>query len=233
MADKDNNQLLVIATSAEYSIIETALRKLDVPQRQVVIDVTIAEVTLTDELRFGVSWLFKGGAPSGRGTGGLLSGALISNPINPGTGLPAVGDGPAANLLKGFTYIINNANFPGGIQAVLRLLDTYGSTKVVANPHVSAADNQKATIKSGNRIPINQQTLVGGTTNAVTTTSQYIDTGVLLQVTPHINAGGLVSLDVQAEVSIPGSPGRRGERAADQHALGADDTSRCKAAGRW
>jgi type II secretory pathway component GspD/PulD (secretin) len=45
---------------------------------------------------------------------------------------------------------------------------------------------------------------VGGTTNAVTTTSQYIDTGVLLQVTPHINAGGLVSLDVQAEVSNPG-----------------------------
>ncbi len=89
---------------------------------------------------------------------------------------------------------------------MLRLLDTYGSTKVVANPHVSAADNQKATIKSGNRIPINQQTLVGGTTNAVTTTSQYIDTGVLLQVTPHINAGGLVSLDVQAEVSIPGNP---------------------------
>jgi general secretion pathway protein D len=45
---------------------------------------------------------------------------------------------------------------------------------------------------------------VGGTTNAVTTTSQYIDTGVLLQVTPHINAGGLVALDVQAEVSVPG-----------------------------
>ena len=57
----------------------------------------------------------------------------------------------------------------------------------------------------------------------VTTTSQYIDTGVLLQVTPHINAGGLVTLDVQAEVSIPGQ--RRastGDRAADQHALGAD-----------
>jgi general secretion pathway protein D len=95
------------------------------------------------------------------------------------------------------------------VQAVLRLLDTYGNTKVVANPHVAALDNQKATIKSGERIPINQQTFVGsGTgvpTNAITTTSQYIDTGVLLQVTPHINAGGLVSLDVQAEVSNPGT----------------------------
>ena len=100
---------------------------------------------------------------------------------------------------------------PGGVQAVLRLLDTYGNTKVVANPHVAALDNQKATIKSGQRVPINQQTLVGGTTNAVTTTSQYIDTGVLLQVTPHINAGGLVTLDVQAEVSNPGTAARVGD----------------------
>jgi general secretion pathway protein D len=118
--------------------------------------------------------------------------------------LPTASDSTSAALVKGFTYIINNTNFPGGIQAALHLLDTYGSTKIVANPQVAALDNQKATIKSGERIPISQQTLVGGTTNAVTTTSQYIDTGVLLQVTPHINAGGLVALDVQAEVSDPG-----------------------------
>ncbi len=91
------------------------------------------------------------------------------------------------------------------MQAALHLLDTYGNTKVISNPHLAALDNQKATIKVGNRIPINQQTLVGGTTNAVTTTAQYIDTGVLVQVTPHINAGGLVTLEVDAEVSTPGT----------------------------
>ena len=202
VADKDNNTLLVIATAAEYSIIETALKKLDIPQRQVLIDVTIAEVTLTDELKFGVEWLFKGGAPSGRGSGGMFLGNPGFNPAQPASTTTGLG----TNIAQGFVYFINNANFPGGIQAALHLLDTYGSTKVVANPHVAAADNQKATIKSGTRIPINQQTLVGGTTNAVTTTSSYIDTGVLLQVTPHINAGGLVSLDVQAEVSNPGLP---------------------------
>jgi general secretion pathway protein D len=78
----------------------------------------------------------------------------------------------------------------------------------VANPHLAALDNQKATIKAGNKIPICQQSFVGSgsttTTNVVTTTSQYIDTGVLLQVTPHINAGGLITLDVQVEVSDPG-----------------------------
>jgi hypothetical protein len=88
---------------------------------------------------------------------------------------------------------------------VLNLLDQYGNTRVVSNPHVAAQDNQKATIKSGDRIPICQQTAVGSTTNTFTTTASYIDTGVLLQVTPHINAGGLVTLDVQAEVSNPGA----------------------------
>jgi general secretion pathway protein D len=161
-------------------------------------------VNLSDTLQFGVDWLFKGGAPSGRGSGGNLTGGLITNPRNPASPLPSTGDAPAAALAKGFTYIINNSNFPGGVQAVLNLLDTYGNTKVVANPHVGALDNQKATIKSGQRIPITQQTNLGGSTNGVVSTSQYIDTGVLLQVTPHINAGGLVSLDVQAEVSNPG-----------------------------
>ncbi len=205
VADKDNNTLLIVATAAEYSVIEAALRKLDVPQRQVVMEVTIAEVTLTDDIKFGVDWLFKGGAPSGNGSGGNVNNLLVGsqNPSSP----PPATQNPALALAQGFTYIINNANFPGGIQAALKLLDSYGNTKVIANPHVAALDNQKATIKVGDRIPIVSNTTVGGTTNAVSTTSQYIDTGVLLQVTPHINAGGLVTLDVQAEVSVPGNSG--------------------------
>jgi len=202
VADKDNNTILIVATPAEYSIIEAALKKLDVPQRQVVIEVTIAEVKLTDDLQFGVEWLFRGGAPSGRGSGGNLT---RSTPFNPQPGVLPVPTTPGLALLQGFYYLINNAAFPGGVQAALHLLDSYGDVKVISNPHLASLDNQKATIKVGDRIPICQQTIVGGTTNAVTTTSQYIDTGVLLQVTPHINAGGLVILDVQAEVSIAGT----------------------------
>ncbi|HEX6137167.1 MAG TPA: type II secretion system secretin GspD [Casimicrobiaceae bacterium] len=208
VADKDQNTILIVATPSEFSIIEQALRKLDVPSRQVMIEVTIAEVKLTDQLQFGVDWLFKGGAPSGRGSGGNVVRNTSINPAVP-IPVPTSAAGAAATGLavaaQGFAYIINNANFPGGVQAVLHLLDTYGNTKVIANPHIAALDNQKATIKAGNRIPVNQQTIVGNTTNAVTTTAQYIDTGVLLQVTPHINEGGLVTLDVQAEVSSPGT----------------------------
>ena len=211
VADKEQDSILIVATPSEFSIIEQALKKLDVPARQVMIEVTIAEVKLTDQLEFGVDWLFKGGAPSGRGSGGMF---LQNAPFNPAVPIPTTATGAAASGLaiaaQGFSYLINNANFPGGVQAALRLLDTYGDTKVISNPHIAALDNQKATIKSGNRIPVSQQTIVGSTTNAVTTTSQYIDTGVLLQVTPHINEGGLVTLDVQAEVSSPGNPASAG-----------------------
>ena len=207
VADKDQNTILIVATPSEYSVIEQALKKLDVLSRQVMIEVTIAEVKLTDQLTFGVDWIFKGAAPSGRGSGGLFT---QNKPFNPAVPLPTSAAGAAASGLaiaaQGFSYLINNSNFPGGVQAALNLLDQYGNTKVVANPHIAALDNQKATIKAGNRIPVNQQTIVGNTTNAVTTTSQYIDTGVLLQVIPHINEGGLVTLDVQAEVSSPGTP---------------------------
>jgi len=210
VADKDNNTLLVVATPGEFSLVEAAVKKLDVLSRQVMMEVTIANVTLTDEFNFGVDWLFRGGAPSGRGSGGLVlgPGSTAGNPAGGGSGT-GTSPNPVLGIAQGFTYIINNANFPGGIQAVLRLLDTYGDTKVIANPHLAALDNQKATIKAGDKIPICQLTYVGtgvGTTlnNTTSTTSQYIDTGVLMQVTPHINAGGLVTLDVQVEVSIPG-----------------------------
>ena len=184
-------------------MIEAALKKLDVPQRQVAIEVTIADVKLNDKIEFGVDWLFKGGAPSGRGSGGNFNGIIA--PINPAN--PAATAG--LTLAQGFSYLINSLNFPGGVQAALHLLDTYGNTRVISNPHLAALDNQKATIKVGDRIPICQQNVVGAgtvgtTTNVFQTTSQYIDTGVLVQVTPHINAGGLVTLDVQAEVSNPG-----------------------------
>ena len=104
--------------AAEYSVIEAALRKLDVPQRQVMMEVTIAEVTLKDEIEFGVDWLFKGGAPSGRGSGGSSSARARTGQ----SGLlrrERAATIPVLKLAQGFTYIINNTNFPGGIQAVL------------------------------------------------------------------------------------------------------------------
>ena len=121
------------------------------------IDVTIAEVTLTDELQVRRRVAVQGR----RAVRPRRRRPRHTSPdaVNPGVPTAAGGRRRAGwRSSQGFTYIINNANFPGGIQAALHLLDTYGNTKVVANPHVAALDNQKATIKVGDRIPINQQT---------------------------------------------------------------------------
>ena len=124
---------------------------------------------------------------------------------------------------QGFTYLITSSKFPGGIQAALRLLDTYGNTKVISNPHLAALDNQKATIKVGERIPITQQTIVGGTDNVVTTTSA---------VHRHGRAGPGDAAHQRRRAGHAGGPGggqqprERCEgwrRAADQHAVGADE----------
>lgn len=205
VADKDNNTLLIVATPAEYAVIESALKKLDVPARQVMIEIVIAEVSLVDNFQFGVEWYFRNGA--NQAGGNFRRGTTVGNLFD--TAVTVAGAGLAARV-PGFNYLLAGA-FPGGIQAAVSLLGTAANTKIVANPHVAALDNQKSTIKVGDRIPITQQTLVGGTTNAVTTTSQYIDTGVLVSVTPRINAGGLVTMDIQAEVSNPGDVTTAGE----------------------
>jgi general secretion pathway protein D len=209
VADKDNNTILIVATQSEYAIIEAALKRLDVPARQVLIDVTIAQVALTDDLKYGVEWYFTNGAKQ---AGGLFrAGTVPGNLFDVAASAAVAGIGP---VVPGFSYLLAGL-VPGGVTAALTMLGTAGDTKVVANPHVAALDNQKATIKVGDRIPICQETYVGNTTgstnNAVTTTSQYVDTGVLLSVTPHINSGGLVQLEVQAEVSIPGATTRQCE----------------------
>ena len=205
VADKDANTILLIATPAEYQVIEAALKKLDIAARQVLVEIVIAEVALTDDFQFGVEWYFTNGP---RQAGGLF--AKGTNPGNPFAGYTPPSGGAAVTAVglvpkvPGFSYLLSGL-FPGGIQAAVSLLGQAGNTKIVANPHVAALDNQKATIKVGNRIPICQQTIVGGTSNTVTTTSQYIDTGVLVALTPRINVGGLVTLEVQAEVSNPGT----------------------------
>lgn len=196
IADKDNNALLIMATPAEYSVIEAALRKLDLLPKQVMIEVMIAEVQLTGDLSFGVEWYFSHGA---RQAGGLFrNGTAPGNVFNPTSSASGAGIGPR---VPGFNYLWQNSNFPGGVGAALTLLDNAGKTRVLSNPHIMAIDNITSKIQVGTRVPINQQTIVGGTTSAVTTTQQYLDTGVALTVTPHITSSGSVSMDFAVEYS--------------------------------
>ena len=151
VADKDNNTLLIVATPLEYTVIEAALKKLDIPARQVLMEVTIAEVTLKDEVDFGLEWLFKGGAPSGRGVGGLHRLARVQSRRAQQHRRAQRHRRHQSGARAGTGLHLHHQQrelprrHPGGAAFARQ----YGNTKVIATPRLAALDNQKATIKSG------------------------------------------------------------------------------------
>ncbi len=182
VSDDYNNALLVYASPYEYSKIERILRKLDVVATQVLIEASIVEVQLTDGLEFGLEWTFQNGI----GNNYQGSGALDL------TGLGAVA--------PGFSYTVESAN---DVRAVVNALAEESLVNVISTPSVLVLDNHTAAIHVGDQQPIQSQQSVtdgGVTTNSI----EYKDTGVKLEVTPSVNDGGLVTLDVKQSVTDVG-----------------------------
>lgn len=208
IADDDNNSLLIWASPSDYETILGALRQLDVPRRQVLVEVLVAEVTLTDELKFGIEWFVNarnntvGALRNVGGEGSILPRVLPQLP-----GLPAGTDprGGGANPIVPATGGLQLINVLGNdIRAVLQALGQDGRARVESAPKLLVLDNAKGVVNVGTRISVDtgSTTSTGGST---VTSRQYIDTGVLLTVTPRINAGGRVTLEVNQEVSSAGA----------------------------
>ncbi|MCV6622360.1 MAG: type II secretion system secretin GspD [Cellvibrionaceae bacterium] len=186
VADEDNNALLIYATSNEYRKIEKAMQKLDVSPAQIMVEASIIEVTLNDSLEYGLEWSFSGGL--GGGDTGL--GALANTKNAPAVARP------------GFSYSLVNAT--GDIKAVLNALATDSLLNVISTPSIMVLDNNEASIKVGNQTPVQ----VGSSTTStgiVTNNIEFKDTGVDLTVTPSVNAGGMVTMDVTQKVTDVGA----------------------------
>jgi general secretion pathway protein D len=192
-ADEITNSLVILATPTDYSFIEETLGKIDIMPRQVVIEGLIAQVVLTDNLDFGLSW--------------IMQNINISNLSGDVTSLPT-GGALDASTGKGFTFV---AKDPSGIvraKLTAALLNSKG--KILAAPHVLVSDNREARIQVGSQIPLatSSTTYVAGTTtdNTLPTTStiQYKDIGIILKVKPQINDSGLVSIELSQEISGAG-----------------------------
>jgi general secretion pathway protein D len=186
IADKDTNSLLILATPADYEVIESAIRKLDVIPRQVLVEVMLAEVILRDDLRLGLEYFIH----TRNNTSGRLSVG----------GLPAT---PTGAIPVTSSSVLQLVNFVGtDVRAVLNALGQDGKAQVLATPHIMVLDNQKAQIKVGDRVSVQTSTQTGVSTGTgIVNSFQYLETGVLLAVTPRINSGGLVTLDINQEVS--------------------------------
>lgn len=185
MADDLNNSIVVMATSSEYKIVEAALQRLDIVPLQVLIEASIVEVQLTGNLEYGVEWFFKNDS--------------IQNKT--GVGTLDLGAAGIAAKAPGFSYALLDA--AGNIHAVLNLLAKESKLNVLSSPSLMVLDNRTAEIRVGNQVPVQTETAV--TDGGVTVESiQFKDTGVLLSVTPGVNEGGLVTMDVSQEVTDVG-----------------------------
>ncbi|MEH6576278.1 MAG: type II secretion system secretin GspD [Amphritea sp.] len=201
IADVENNALVILASPGDYEKVLGALTKLDVLPLQVLVEATIVEVTLEDELRYGLQWFFKnsldGGSKTGRGALGGTLGGTLEDSLNrlaiaaPGSYLPSA------------SYEVFDAV---GTRLLLTALAADSKLNVISSPSLMVLDNHTATIRVGDQVPIrtSETTNTSSTTivgSNITSTIQYRDTGVLLEVTPRVNAGGMVVLDITQEVN--------------------------------
>lgn len=195
--DENLNLLIVLALPEDYELIKSAIEKVDIIPRQVVLEGVIAQVSLKDDLSLGVSWAlqFKSGTFFNRsGAGGFLG-----------------FDAPGADIVTTTTTSSTTATgtgqftFAGTLgrdaRAVINMLATDSRVKLLAVPHVIVSDNKEARIQVGDQVPIVTSETFGSTTVAPQRTIQYKDIGIILKVKPRINEGGLVSLDIAQEVS--------------------------------
>lgn len=179
-ADESNNALLIVTTPERYQQVEAALAQLDIVPLQVMLEASIAEVNLTNQLRYGIQYYFRSGNFS----------ALAS-------GVAAAGLGTSTGGLS--LAILNGAD----IGAILDLLSSITRIRVISAPKLVVLNNRTASLQVGDQVPIATASAVGVVTNnaPIVNTIQLLDTGIILRVTPRVNQSGLVLLDLAQEVS--------------------------------
>jgi general secretion pathway protein D len=197
-ADTVNNTLLIYADQESYRIIASTLQQVDQPQLQVAIDATIAEVTLTDELSYGVqAFLTSHNLGLKPDQGSFLNTQSTAAPAAATAG--TVANAFINRAFPGFNFLIGSEANPS---AILDALHTVTSVKVLSNPSLVVINNQAATLQVGDVVPVSTgSATVLTTNNTVVNTIDYRNTGIILRVSPRINVNGNVRLDVEQEIS--------------------------------
>lgn len=176
-ADDSRNALVVRAPRAQHAEIEGLLRELDSPARQVLLEATIAEVTLNDRLDIGTRWFFESGNFDFRFSD--QAGTVAGNP-------------------DGFTAVFGS----GGAAVALSALASVTDVKVISAPTLMVIDNKEGILQIGDQVPIVTSQSQDQTANApILTQVEYRDTGIILRVRPRVGTGGRVTLEISQEVS--------------------------------
>ncbi len=199
VADEATNSLLVRATPKDYRQLLGTIALLDTVPKEVMINVVIAEVALTDQNRFGIDWSRLFGTTNRTYIGNNL--AVPSSGIVDASGNISIGDN---GLVLGYVG--------DKVSAVLNTLSSNGNVELLSRPSLLVRNNQEASISVGSDEPtitrINQTNT--STVNNLTTSNevQYRKTGIILKVKPQINEDGVINLEIRQEVSSLGTGDR-------------------------
>ena len=192
-AIEENNQILISANAQDYESIMSAISRLDIEPLQVFIEAKIIEVTLSDNFQFGVDWLFGSAASSSSSNTNIK-------------GLGGIRETESSSLGRnGLSYVLTGID----VNATITSLQKNGVATVLSTPSMLVLNNKQASINVGQQIPIPTNSYSNtntGVTGGVFRTVSYKQTGTDLQITPRINPGGLVYIELSQEVSVPGTP---------------------------
>jgi general secretion pathway protein D len=198
-ADVTNNTVLVYANAESQRVVEQTIRQIDRPQRQIAIEATIAEVTLNDQLNYGVQFFLasKKGSMSQTIAGVQGTGTTAIEPAS--NAVNAAAGALLGRALPGFNLLIGAENSP---RVILDALHNLTNVKVLSNPSLVVLDNQPATLQVGDQVPFSTGTATVLTANnTVVNTIDYKNTGIILRVLPRANSNGNVVLDIEQEIS--------------------------------
>jgi len=190
IADEPNNALIIMAEPQQYRMLSKVIKHLDVMPLQVLLDATIVAVNLTENLEYGVKWLFKNSGPDGLEGIGIIG---------------TVAQGATAAASGGLSYGLTRGT--DDIRMVFNALAEDSKLNVLSAPSIMVLNNQEASIKVGDQIPIrtaeSTNTNGGGINPIQTSPIQMVDTGVILNIKPRVNATGVVILDIEQSVNTP------------------------------
>lgn len=191
-----DNSLLILATPEDYESVLRLLRELDIPPRQVLIEARIFEVQLTGALSWGIDWFLQN-----RGNSPPTGFADARNPRS----LRGSFTGSGLNVSSGWLLRQSKELF-----AALSTSELATRTKVISTPSVIATDSIPASINVGLEVPmLTAQAVTGvqqGGSSLFANTISNRKTGVNLAITAHVNPSGVVTLEINQEVSSPGPP---------------------------
>ena len=217
----DTNSLLFLGTDNAINKIKNILHQIDVPSRQVYIEVLVLKTDLINSLNFGVQWAarvqnvngfkFNTGSISPNNLAGPYTVNVIPNTFPPSLQVPpsiATPASPVLPLIPGFNigsigdFLTYNGKWFGSIGALLTAVQGQNDTKIIMNPKIIAEDNRQAQVFVGQNAPFTTTNVNITAANSSTGfTVDYRDVGVLLEVTPTLGLGDMVTLEIHQEIS--------------------------------